>query len=376
MSGTCVILELCLTALAVSAQRGDRVDLGRLQTGATVSFVRVDGGEWGIHISEGTAPEVAQGKPARIEIVQAGKERREFAAGYRTVERSDSGIDALAEIAYGAGAVFRVQDRWSLNGAVVAVSRKVEVRGNAPGGFNSSLVFTLDPSVQWHDVSYLAPGALYGDSAYNGERSPGGTLNYSARRFLMREDMLPAPLFALSFSNGTSVAMLDPAPWGESTVEETKLSSDVMTDERFQFGTLGAWQAPGRPIEFGFQFPGTAAVYAFGPNASTEPRWIRRFHPIAQGVAHGYAVSFRFGIGESFRDVIRNSWRWAWNALDPAVTTIDLELVRRVLTDHLVAQAATIDGRTAIPFAVATFDTSRPQWNWTMAAMGFVSKNI
>ncbi len=376
MSGTCVILELCLTALAFSAQRGDRVDLGRLQTGATVSFVRVDGGEWGIHISEGTAPEVAQEKPARIEIVQAGRERREFAAGYRTVERSDSGIDALAEIAYGAGAVFRVQDRWSLNGAVVAVSRKVEVRGNAPGGFNSSLVFTLDPSVQWHDVSYLAPGALYGDSAYNGERSPGGTLNYSARRFLMREDMLPAPLFALSFSNGTSVAMLDPAPRGESTVEETKLSSDVMTDERFQFGTLGAWQAPGRPIEFGFQFPGTAAVYAFGPNASTEPRWIRRFHPIAQGVAHGYAVSFRFGIGESFRDVIRNSWRWAWNALDPAVTTIDLELVRRVLTDHLVAQAATIDGRTAIPFAVATFDTNRPQWNWTMAAMGFVSKNI
>ena len=376
MSGTCVILELCLTALAFSAQRGDRVDLGRLQTGATVSFVRVDGGEWGIHISEGTAPEVAQEKPARIEIVQAGKERREFAAGYRTVERSDSGIDALAEIAYGAGTVFRVQDRWSLNGAVVAVSRKVEVRGNAPGGFNSSLVFTLDPSVQWHDVSYLAPGALYGDSAYNGERSPGGTLNYSARRFLMREDMLPAPLFALSFSNGTSVAMLDPAPRGESTVEETKLSSDVMTDERFQFGTLGAWQAPGRPIEFGFQFPGTAAVYASGPNASTEPRWIRRFHPIAQGVAHGYAVSFRFGIGESFRDVIRNSWRWAWNALDPAVTTIDLELVRRVLTDHLVAQAATIDGRTAIPFAVATFDTNRPQWNWTMAAMGFVSKNI
>ena len=376
MSGTCVILELCLTALAFSAQRGDRVDLGRLQTGATVSFVRVDGGEWGIHISEGTAPEVAQEKPARIEIVQAGKERREFAAGYRTVERSDSGIDALAEIAYGAGTVFRVQDRWSLNGAVVAVSRKVEVRGNAPGGFNSSLVFTLGPSVQWHDVSYLAPGALYGDSAYNGERSPGGTLNYSARRFLMREDMLPAPLFALSFSNGTSVAMLDPAPRGESTVEETKLSSDVMTDERFQFGTLGAWQAPGRPIEFGFQFPGTAAVYASGPNASTEPRWIRRFHPIAQGVAHGYAVSFRFGIGESFRDVIRNSWRWAWNALEPAVTTIDLELVRRVLTDHLVAQAATIDGRTAIPFAVATFDTNRPQWNWTMAAMGFVSKNI
>jgi hypothetical protein len=376
MLGGCVILQSCLMALAVYPQQADRMDLGSLNTGAVVSFLRVDGGEWGVHISGGTAPDIAQWKPARVEILPAGEEGRELAAGYRTVKRSDSGIDALAEIPYGAGAVFRVQDRWSLTGAVVTVSRKVEVRGSAPGGFASSLVFAVDPSVQWHEVNYLAPGALYGDSAYNGERSPGGSLNYAARRFLMREDMLPAPLFALSFSNGASVAMLDPAPRGESTVEETKLSSDVMTDERVQFGALGAWQGDRRPIEFGFQFPGTAVFYPFGPNAPAQPRWTRRFHPISQGVPHGYTVSFRFGIDESFRDVTRNSWRWAWNTLNPAVTVIDLDLVRRVLIDHLAAQAATIDGRTAIPFAVATFDTNRPQWNWTMAAMGFVSKNI
>jgi hypothetical protein len=192
----------------------------------------------------------------------------------------------------------------------------------------------------------------------------------------MREDILPAPLFALSFSNGSSVAMLDPSPRGESTVEETRLSKDVMTDARFQFGVLGAWQTDGSPIEFGFQFPGTASMHAFGPDAPSKPRWIRRFHPIAQGVAHSYEVSFRFGVNEQFRDVTRNTWRWAWSMLKPATTTIDIEQMRRVLTDHLTAQAATIDGRTAIPFAVATFDTSRPQWNWTMAAMGFVSKNI
>ena len=259
---------------------------------------------------------------------------------------------------------------------MVTVSRKVEVVGNAPGGFNSSIVFTVDSSVQWGDVNCLAPGALYGDPAYNGERSPGGTLNYAVRRFVMREDMLPAPLFALSFNNGTSVAMLDPSPRGESTVEETKLSKDVMTDERFQFGALGAWQADEKPIEFGFQFPGSMSIYAFGPDAPAQPRRILRFHPVAQGVAHSYTVSFRFGVNESFRDVTRNTWRWAWSTLKPAVATIDVEQMRRVLTDHLAAQAATIDGRTAIPFAVATFDTNRLQWNWTMAAMGFVSKNI
>ena len=98
---------------------------------------------------------------------------------------------------------------------------------------------------------------MYGDPTYDGDRSPGGTLNYAARRFLMREDILPAPLFALSFSNGASVAVLDPAPRGDTTVEETRLTKPVMTDARFQFGALGAWQADDGPIEFGFRFPGT-----------------------------------------------------------------------------------------------------------------------
>jgi len=376
MFGKSVILGMCLTVSAVFAQQGDRVDLGRLQTGATVSFIRIEGGEWSIEISGGTAPRLTQLKPARLDVFRTEEDIRELAAGYKTVQQSASGIDARAEIVYGENVVFRVQDLWSLSGAVVSVRRNVEVVGNAPGGFNSSVVLTIDPSVRWVDVNCMVPGALYGDPTYNGDRSPGGTLNYAARRFLMREDILPAPMFALSFNNGSSMAMLDPSPRGESTVEETRLSKNVMTDVRFQFGALGVWQKEQSSIDLSFQFPGTMSIYRFDPNAPAQPRWIRRYHPIAQGVTHGYEVSFRFGLNESFRDVIQNTWRWAWSILKPAITTIDIEQMRRVLTDHLVAQAATIDGRTAIPFAVATFDTNQLQWNWTMAAMGFVSKNI
>ena len=90
---------------------------------------------------------------------------------------------------------------------------------------------------------------------------------------------------------------------------------------------------------------------------------------------HRYQVAFRFGHHESFRDVTRNTWRWAWDTLKPAITYIDVDLVRRVLTDHLVAQAATIDGRTAIPFVLSTV-VDQLQWNWTMVAMGFVGKNL
>ncbi len=369
-----LLLGLCLAGL-VSFAQDDRVELGRLQTDAAVSFVRVAGGEWGIQITDGTTPRIAQPKPAKLEIFREEEDIRPLSAGYKTVEKSASGIEAQAEIRYGDNVVFHVQDRWNLTGAVVSVSRKVEVGGTAPGGFDSSIVLAVDPSVRWTNVNCLAPGALYGDPTFDGDRSPGGTLNYAARRFLMREDILPAPLFALSFNNGSSVAVLDPSPRGDSTVEETRLSKDVMTDARFQFGALGAWQTDNIPVEFGFVYPGTSSIYPIGTNAPAKPRWIRRYHPIAQGVAHSYQVSFRFGQNESFRDLTRNSWRWAWNTLNPAVTYIDVEQMRRVLTDHLAAQAVIIDGRTAIPFVLNTI-SNQLQWNWTMVAMGFVGKNL
>jgi hypothetical protein len=376
MFGKCVLLGLCLTGSAALAQQADRMDLGRLQTGATVSFVRDAGGEWGIEIAGAAAPRILQPKPAKLELYRTDQDIRQLAAGYKTIQKSDSGIDARAEIAFGNDVVFRVQDRWSLSGAVVSVNRKVEVAGKAEGGFYSAVVLTVDPSVGWSDVNYLAPNALYGDPAFNGARSAGGTQNYAARRFQMREDILSAPLFALSFKNGTSVSVLNPAPRGETTVEETRQARPVITDARLQFGALGASQADDGPVEFGFWFPGSTSSTAGGRGGpAAGARGARRYHPIAEGVAHSYQVSFRFGQNEPFRDVTRNSWRWAWDALKPPVYYIDVEQMRRVLIDHLASQATVIDGRTSIPFAVSTV-IDRREWNHTMVAMGFVGKNI
>ena len=367
-----------LTAVAIAtailpARAAPRVELGQLQTGATVAFVRNASGDWGIEIAG--SPRIVQSKPASVEVYRSERDIRRLAAGYKTVRRSVAGVEARAEIADRGRVLFRVDDRWSISNAVVSVERRVKIARSASGGFSSSVTFTVDPSVGWSEVKFLAPGVLYGDPTYDGERSPGGTLNYAARRLVMREDILPAPLFALSFSNGASVTMLDPAPRGDTTEAETTLAKPVLTDARFQFGALGATQAGDGPIEFGFSFPGTVSSYPFGPNAPAQPNWIRRYHPIAKGVAHHYQVSFRFGQNESFRDVTRDAWRWAWATLNPAITPVDVELVRRVLIDHLEAQAATIDGRTAIPFVLSTMD-NRVQWNRTMVAMGFVGKNI
>ena len=73
------------------------------------------------------------------------------------------------------------------------------------------------------------------------------------------------------------------------------------------------------PIEFGFWFPGTVNDAYMGGPPDAKPRTVRRYHPIAPGVTHKYEVSFRFGSDESFRDMTRNTWRWAWNTLKPPV---------------------------------------------------------
>jgi len=379
MLGKCSFLGLCLAGPALFAQIAQpafRVELGRLETGATVAFNRNFDGNYILAFGGGAALPSILSATARIEIYRADDDIRQLMAEYKTVQKSANGVNAQAEIAFSSNVVFHVKDHWSLTGAVVSVSRKVEVTGNAPGGFDSLVGFVVvGPSAEWTNVNFLVPGALYGDPTYDGERSPGGTLNYAARRFIMREDILPAPMFGISFSNGASVTMLDPAPRGDTTEEETRLAKPVIIDARLQFGALGAWQGSNGPIMFDFTFPGTSDSLG-GRGAPAGRRWIRRYHPIEQGVAHSYQVSFRFGQNESFRDMTRNSWRWAWNTLNPPVNYIDVEQMRRVLIDHLEAQANTIDGCTAMPFVISTIETNQVQWNYTMVAMGFVGKDI
>jgi hypothetical protein len=373
---TCLTLLLCTLFLVSCSHIGGRMKLGTLETGASVSFVRSETNGWGIRISGGDTPEFMQLNPVILDILQNEDDTQMLCTGYSSVKKSGTGIRAVAEVQYGKNVVFNIHDQWNLNESVLLLKRKIEVRGNAPGGFSSSIILGIDSSVVWTDVNYLAPGALYGDPAYDGDRSPGGTLNYDAKRFLIREDMLPAPLFALSFKNGSSVAILDPSPDGASTVEETKLTADIMTDPIFQFGSLGVWQEYERPVEFGFIFPGSSTVISRGPEMPPAIRWIRRFHPIGEGTVHDYEISFRFGKDESFRDMTRNTWRWAWSTLNPATYYIDVDQMRRLLIDQLASQAATIDGRTGIPFVMSSIDTTVFQWNWTMIAMGFVGKNL
>ena len=354
-----VILVLCFTISAAFAQQSDRVDLGNLQTGATVSFVRTSGVEWGIDISGGSAPRLTQQKPAQIEVFQSEKNVCQLAAGYQSVRKENNSVVARAKISGGGKIRFDIEDRWNISGAVLSLSRKVSVTGTEDSaGFYSAIRFSTDPIIKWQDVNFLAPGLLYGEPHTN-PRALGGSLYYDAKRFSIREDYLSAPLFGLSFHDGNWVAALDLAPNGATTITETiSPATTPVIDEQIQFGALGAREVSGGGVEIGFWLPGTMNEFLGGffegsrGNPSTAPVVRRRYHPVKAGFSQSYKVGFRFGKSESFRDMERESWRWAWQSLNPKITPVDVEVVRRTLIDHLADRVLVVEDRAGIPFVI------------------------
>jgi len=335
-----------------AAPHSNRMALGRLANETGVSFVRSGAGDWGIEVSGNAFPLLRQEKPAQIEVYRGEGNVRDLAAGYESVTREGGEIVAKAKLASEGGAEFAVADHWKIAGDGLMLSRSVRVmRGETSAGFYSAMRLETAATSGWADVDYFAPGALYGDPSGNGESAPGGTLNFRAKRLEFREDQLGAPLFAMSFRDGHWAGVLDLAPRGDTTWEETTSpAAKAIIDERMQFGAVGAREKPAGGVEFGFWYPGTTSGYAGGFGAAPAPVVRRRYHPVRAGFEQSYRIGFRFGGNGPFTAMERDAWRWAWQALKPPVMRLDVDLVRRTLTDHLEAHVIQVDGRAGVPF--------------------------
>ena len=376
-------LALGLRAQQAGTVADNRIELGPLGTGAAVAFVRADSGEWGMEISGSTAPRLTQPKPAQIEVYVGADNVRRLAAGYQSVRKDADTVVANAKVGSEGPASFAVEDRWKTVGAVLSLSRTVSVIDAEDGaGFFSAIRFSTAPTVRWEDVNCLAPGLLYGDASHAGGNVPTSMANYRAKRFNVREDYLSAPLFGVSFKDGSWAAVLDPAPRGDTTQAETTASAATpIVDERIQFGALGAREIEGGRIELGFWLPGTTNEIGGGGRrgggggAAPAPVVRRRYHPVKAGFKQSYQVAFSLGKSDSLRDMERDTWRWAWATLNPKVTPIDVEVARRTLIDHLSDRVLTVEDRTGVPFEIDSV-TGRPSNLGQKIIMGFCGKNL
>lgn len=354
-----VIVGIFLVVSVVSAQQGNRVALGKLQSGATVAFNRSAEGKWGIEIIDGNSFHMTQQKPAQIEVFRSEENVSQLASGYQSVKEEVNTVIASAKLSCGGEAGFDVEDQWSISGAALILDRNVRVTGTIDSaGFYSAVELLTEPSVQWEEVKYLIPGLLYGEP-HTRANAPGGSSYYNSKHFSIREDYLSAPLLGLSFKDGNWAAILDLNPNGATTqIETTAPATTPIIDEQIQFGALNAQKVSNDGIAIGFCLPGTTYEFPGGfwgnnrgvPNQA--PIMRRRYNPVKTGFAQTYRIGFRFGKCTSFREMERDAWRWAWQSLHPQVKPVNLEVVRRTLIDHLADRVLTVDDRAGIPFVI------------------------
>jgi hypothetical protein len=338
-------------------------------------------GSWGLAVSEAGMASAEQRQPLKLEVWDETKGSvRTISGGYATMAQERPGYSAAGRLTLEGGASFDFRDLWELRGDTLRLDRTVQVHGNAAGGFLSAAVLDVTARQRWPEVEWFAPGMIYGGFANLTDVAIGGRAHYRPGNFTVRirEDRLPAPLVLAHFSDGSSLAVLNPAPRGDTTAADANdVKAVPLVDERFRFGAVGA-EERGETLTVGYWYPGSEGEVTYAGN--TYPggqlhQWRQRFHPIKDGLTQRYEVTFRVGRGERFAEAYPRAWRWAWQTLRPAVTPNDIPAARRAIVDVLARNAVEKDGRTSIPFHFNTLTKTASPKN-PYALLGFCGKNL
>mgnify|MGYP000885894071 CR=1 FL=1 len=342
-------------------------------------------GTWGIVVGDAGMASIEQPQPMQLEIWDAAKsETRSMSAGYASLTEDEAGLIGAGRLTLADDVSFQFKDCWNLDHGVLYLDRSVEVNGNAPGGFLSGAVLRVASPQTWPQIEWFAPGMIYGNFDLIPGFAIGGRDYYrpGAYTVRIREDRLPAPLVAALFGDHSSLAVLNRVPRGDSTAAEAmSFSFDVMVDERFQFGAIGA-EEHDKTISLGYWFPGSEGEQAYsekrqGVNGGqAHHRWRRRFHPIESGFTQHYQVAFRFGQAEGLNDLCRQSWRWAWQHLQPKVNPQPIDVLRRCIVDALASQVIEADDRAGIAAAISAIPGESRQARHYRSIMGFIGKTI
>ncbi len=381
------INALCLTlivslALSSGCKQNRTIRLGQMGSGAEVNFVKDSADSWGISVSIEKTPIMYQNNPVILQIFKGKDDIKDLPLGYSSVQREGSSVVAVATEKYSDDVTFDVKDEWSIEGDVLFLNRKLLVRGTEDNsGFTSSVRLSTQGDNKWEDFKFLAPGLLYGEPHTNA-RSTGGSMYYDAGFFSVREDYLSAPLMGLLFKNGNWVTLIDAAPDGATTIEETTARADTaIIDERIRFGALNINRQQGGNIELGFCMPGTTEEFASGfgfgpePSASANPTFRYRYHPVKDGLEQSYRLGFNFGRSDTFREMESKAWRMAWQVLDPEVMPVDVDLVRTTLIDHLADRIIKAGDRAGIPFVIDAVTGNPGSYRPALRSYSFSGRN-
>jgi hypothetical protein len=318
-------------------------------------------------------------QPGPVHVVVSSRRSSGRSTGYDTVEQSAEGFSGFAEVRVSSQTSLLVTDTWRASRYEVTVSREVAVKGGEDGGFMTALTLARGDPASWRDVVPFAPGALYGDSEPVPTYSIGSPQlrHGNMSHLLCREDRLAAPLFAVRYADGRWMAVLHEASGASTTVADrgTVAGGETLIDERFAFVSLGGSERDGR-IYLGAFCPGTEGPVTYSTGAAPlrqHRRWRRRFHPLAESVAHRYDLVFAWGRAPMPVGFFSGLWRWAWAKLEPRVMPADIDQVVLASTSVLADQVVMKGKLAGVPLEVDAVSGDRQAG--APAVMGFVGAN-
>lgn len=375
------LLALNLSCLYSCQQTGNfragEKTIGTFSSGHLLTVQKNNNGQWGICVRNENTILWSQTHPVQLEYYPDSTLNDAGQSGYTSIQLEKNGFSGKGAIQIG-DVTFQVEDSWKVTENTLNFSRNLKVKGDAPGGFLSSLY--LLSSGKKKDIRCFAPGMIYGDPNVISADAIGG-IN-SGNDLWIREDRLPAPMFGVYAENGRSLTVLNPAPQGNTTKEDSRdRQVRTLVDGRFRFGALGAGFS-GDTIRVGVKWPGTEGGTSyrgyFYPGGQVH-RWRQRFHPVEDGFEQYYAFAFRFEEDKTYEEYYPRAWRWAWDVLAPQVNPQDIELARESMCGMLADQVETRKGITGLSNMITFqegFTGQRNDGPFGRTVMGFTGKAL
>lgn len=370
-----LFISLSIPVLFLSC-RSNRDLLEDLPNGIKVHFVENENDEWGISLKRNNTVEYEQRAPVHIEIYNNGFIEH-IQEPYSSVTIGDTAAIGFATVEWNECS-FQVKDVWSLKDNELLLDRKIGLEGSEEGGFMSSISLYGMENFSRDKADFFVPGMIYGDPSKLNSKAIGGIETEVQIR--IREDRLPAPLFASMFKDGSTVCVFDPQPEGNTTQEDSEdFKAATLIDNRFKFGSLGVSWENRSTFQIGFWYPGSEGEITYAGNTypgGQMKKWRRRYHEMNDGFEQKYKVIFRFTYHEdNFPEFYSQTWRWAWNKLDPQIHKHEIEEIKIILLDMLEERAVTKDGHTGFPQSImgAKYEPYRYE---DKATLGFVGKNL
>ena len=294
-------------------------------------------------------------RPMYVSVKDYGGIQRFRDAAYEKIEQQEDGsVYAEGRFTTDNGSVLYIRDTYSVEGGVLKIARKVRVEkaDEKDLGFQTKIFFYQAASDELRDYDYFSPGQWYEDNRYAAFYCLGK--NMDLQYYYRKETYSGIPMFAMqNKSTGEAISLSRWAPCTTlSSMDRTSNENYSYVDAKMTIGSFGVSKAKPEAQVYTYyghrmtvplpetQCDGVAIDYIYpamngqqpvpgrGPwNVEQPIRNITWVHPMREGFSQDYAVAATFARYDNFREMMKDTWRRAYDRLKDRLFDVDNELL-------------------------------------------------